>query len=148
MRHVPAALRVLLGLTFVAVSLSYFVPFLPEPAPPPAEALAYAGALISAKLLLVVKLVELAAGILLLSNRFVPLALAALAPILVGIVHFHAVLAPGGLPLALGVLVLELALAWLYRDAFAPMLRARAHPASTLSRLYNPAAPARATTRP
>jgi hypothetical protein len=46
----------------------------------------------------------------------------------VNIVLFHAVLAPGGLPVALFVLALELFTAWSYRDAFAPMLRARTAP--------------------
>jgi hypothetical protein len=58
----------------------------------------------------------------------VPLALAIVAPNVVNIVLFHAVLAPGGLPVALFVLALELFTAWSYRDAFAPMLRTRTAP--------------------
>jgi hypothetical protein len=75
-----------------------------------------------------IKIVEVIGGSLLLSNRFVPLALAIVAPNVVNIVLFHAVLAPGGLPVALLVLALELFTAWSYRDAFAPMLRARTAP--------------------
>jgi hypothetical protein len=58
----------------------------------------------------------------------VPLALAIVAPNVVNIVLFHAVLAPGGLPIALFILALELFTAWSYREAFAPMLRARTAP--------------------
>jgi hypothetical protein len=65
------------------------------------------------------------AGLLLLGGRFVPLALAVLAPIVINIVGFHMILAPSGLPLALAVLAAELYVAWTYRAAFAPMLRAR-----------------------
>ena len=64
--------------------------------------------------------------LLLLGNRFVPLALAMLAPIVINIVTFHLFLAPSDLGLALAVLAAELTLAWNRRAAFAPMLRARA----------------------
>jgi putative oxidoreductase len=75
-----------------------------------------------------IKGVEVVAGALLLSNRFVPLALALLAPNVVNIVLFHAVLAPAGLPVALMVLGLEGFAAWTYRDTYASMLRARTAP--------------------
>ena len=78
-----------------------------------------------------IKSVEVVAGALLLSNRFVPLALALLAPSVVNIVVFHAVLAPGGLPVAIVVLALELYAAWSYRDAYASMLHARTAPTAS-----------------
>jgi hypothetical protein len=131
--RITTGLRILLGLGFTAFGLNYFVPFLPPPpAPPPPEAMALAGALISSKYLTLVKVFEIGAGLLLLSNRFVPLALALLAPLLVGIVFFHAMLAPAGIAPPLGLLALELALAWAYRDAFAPMLRAWVSPSPLL----------------
>jgi hypothetical protein len=40
-------------------------------------------------------------GLLLLANRYVPLALILLGPVIVNIVCFHAFLAPEGLPMAL-----------------------------------------------
>jgi uncharacterized membrane protein (UPF0136 family) len=116
--------RILLGLAFVVFSLNYFVPFLPEQAPPPA-AMPFLGAFVASGFLALVKSIELAAGLLLLANRFVPLALALLAPILVGISAFHILLAPSGLPVPLVLVALEVVLAWAYRDAFAPMLHAR-----------------------
>ena len=54
-------------------------------------------------------------GVLVLINRFVPLALALVAPVIVNIVAFHLFLAPSGLPVALVVLALEVFLAWSYR---------------------------------
>jgi hypothetical protein len=48
----------------------------------------------------------------------------------VNIVAFHALLAGGGNGLPLTLLALEVALAYFYRDAFAPMLRARVEPAT------------------
>ena len=81
-----------------------------------------------------IKGTEVAASLLLLSNRFVPLALAVLAPVLVNIVAFHAFLAPAGLILPFVLLGLELYLARSYKDAFAPMLHARTEPHAADSR--------------
>ena len=71
-----------------------------------------------------IKTVEVVAGAALLANRFVPLALTLLAPIIVNIAAFHFLLAPSyAMPLAL--VLLELYLAWQHRSAFGPMLRSR-----------------------
>jgi hypothetical protein len=51
--------------------------------------------------------------------------LAVLAPIVINIVAFHLFLDPSGAALSLAVLAAEVYLAWTYRAAFAPMLRAR-----------------------
>lgn len=134
MRHLPTVLRVLLGLVFLTFGLNHFVPFLPAQPPPPPGVMAFVGALVTSHLLTLVKGVEVVAGLLLLGNRFVPLALALLAPIVVGIVWFHAVLAPEGVAIGVFVLALELGLAFLHRDAFLPMLRARHVPAVPASR--------------
>jgi hypothetical protein len=80
--------------------------------------------------LTVIFAVQVIAAVLLLVNRYVPLALAALAPVIVNILCFHALMAPSGLPLALFVTVLW-ALAFVdVRPAFAglfqPRLQARA----------------------
>jgi hypothetical protein len=61
-------------------------------------------------------------GTLLLANRFVPLALALLAPFIVNSVAFHSFLEPSGRPIALTLLALEVYLAWTYRKAYHDML--------------------------
>jgi putative oxidoreductase len=121
MHRITPIARILLGLTFLVFSLNYFIPFLPEPKGVPAAAMAFAGAFASTGLLTFIKVVEVAAALALLSNRLVPLALTVLAPIIVGIAGFHFSLAPSGAPLAIGLLALELGLAWSYRHAFAPL---------------------------
>jgi putative oxidoreductase len=131
-RIIPIA-RTLLGLVFVTFALNYFVPFLPAQGAPPAEALPFLGAFVGSGFMTLIKVVELGAGLLLISNRFVPLAAALLAPIIVGITAFHALLMPAGLGMAIGIVVLELAVAWGYRAAFAPMLRAKVTPAVPVS---------------
>jgi hypothetical protein len=62
---------------------------------------------------------------MLLTGRFVPLALAFLAPVIVNILLFHLFLAPAGVGVPVMVLALEVYLAWTCRDVFAPMLHAR-----------------------
>ncbi|HEY1810880.1 MAG TPA: hypothetical protein VGG74_00900 [Kofleriaceae bacterium] len=132
-RIVPVA-RILLGLVFVVFSANYFLHFLPDPKNPPADAMAVAGALVTAGYLTFIKVIELAAGLALLANRFTTLALALLAPIIVAITIFHVRLEPSGLPIAALLVVLELFLAWSYRAAYAPMLRALPIDALTSSR--------------
>jgi uncharacterized membrane protein YphA (DoxX/SURF4 family) len=127
-RFAPTAARLLLGLVFFVFGLNGFLQFLPTP-PAPERAMAWMGALAATGYMFpLIKSVEVVAGALLLSNRFVPLALAIVAPNVINIVLFHAVLAPAGLPVALFVLALELFSAWSYREAFAPMVRARTAP--------------------
>jgi putative oxidoreductase len=128
-RIVPVA-RSLLGLAFVVFSVNYFVPFLPQPMPPP-DALAFVLAFKGAGLLTFIKAIELVAGLALIANVAPALAATLLAPIIVGIVWFHGALAPEGLPIVLVLLVLELVVAWGYRAAFAPMLRVRVAPTTT-----------------
>jgi uncharacterized membrane protein YphA (DoxX/SURF4 family) len=127
-RLAPSASRIVLGLIFFVFGLNGFLQFIPQP-PAPAKAMAFLGALAATGYMFpLIKSVEVIGGALLLSNRFVPLALAIVAPNVVNILLFHAVLAPGGLPVALLVLALELFTAWSYRDAYASMLHARTTP--------------------
>jgi hypothetical protein len=120
--------RVLLGLLFLVTGLNGFFDFLPRPTEPmPEQAMAFAGALMqSGYLFPLLMATQLIAGVLLLANRFVPLALALLAPVVLNILAFHLFLAPPGTGLAVVVTVLELALAWGYRNAYRGMLASRA----------------------
>jgi uncharacterized membrane protein YphA (DoxX/SURF4 family) len=129
----PHVARVVLGLLFLVFGLNYFLKFLPPQPMPPEKAMAFIGSLLSSGYILpIVKVIEVAAGIALLTNRFVPLALTLLGPIIVNIAAFHFVLAPS-YPMPIAILALELYLAWSYRAAFAPMLRARVAPAEQAS---------------
>jgi uncharacterized membrane protein YphA (DoxX/SURF4 family) len=124
-KHLPTAARIFVGLVFTLFGLNFFLHFIPQPPAPP-QADAFVGALSAGGYLMpLLGTTQVLAGLLLLRNRFVPLALAVLAPVVVNIVGFHLALAPAGLPVALAVLAAELYLAWAHREAFAPMLRAR-----------------------
>lgn len=70
------------------------------------------------------KTTEIVSGLLLIAGLFVPLALLLLAPVVLNILLFHAFLSPspGGLAVALTVLVLGLYLAGRHRSGFASLL--------------------------
>ncbi|MCA9716999.1 MAG: DoxX family protein [Myxococcales bacterium] len=128
--RIPDLARALLGLGFLVFGLNGFLNFMPTP-DVPASAGAFLGALAATGYMFpVIKGVEVIVGALLLSNRFVPLALTLVAPIMVNIVLFHAVLAPAGLGMVLTLLALQLYLAWSYRDSFRAVLTAHARPAA------------------
>ncbi len=97
--------RYLLGFIFLVFGLNGFLHFIPMP-PPSGLAGQFMGALFVSHFLVVVFLLQLIPAILLLINRYVPLALVLLGPVIVNIVLFHAFMAPSGLPLALVVTVL------------------------------------------
>jgi hypothetical protein len=127
LRYAPTAVRVLLGLTFFVFGLNGFLHFLPQP-PMPAAAGGFIGGLASASYFFpLLKGTEVAVGVLLLTNRFVPLALAVVAPIIVNIAAFHVFLVPGPAMVAF-LLSSEIYLAWVYRSAFRGMLAARNAP--------------------
>jgi putative oxidoreductase len=117
--------RVLLGLVFLTFGLNGFLHFLPAPPPPAGLAGQYIVALFVSHYLSVVFALEATAGLLLLANRFVPLALAILAPILVNIVLFHACLAPQGYAPAVISVALWAVLFFRERAAFSGLLVAK-----------------------
>jgi uncharacterized membrane protein YphA (DoxX/SURF4 family) len=129
-RFLPTIARILMGLMFLVFGLNGFLNFIPQPKEPMAPgAMAFAGALMQTGYMMpLVMGTQLLVGILLLLNIFVPLALALIAPIIVGIVTFHVFLAPSTLAPGLVILLLDLYLAWAYRKAFAPMLAMRVRP--------------------
>ena len=120
--------RILMGLGFTVFGLNAFVHFIPEPKTPmPEGAAAFAGAMMKTGYMFqLVGGTQLLAGILLLINRFVPLALVLLMPVLVNIIAFHVFLAPSGTVPGAVFMVLELFLAWKYRAAYRPLLTAKA----------------------
>jgi uncharacterized membrane protein YphA (DoxX/SURF4 family) len=128
-RWLPTIARFLMGLMFFVFGLNGFLHFIPQPKDMPQAQMAFFEALMKTGYMLpLISGTQLLVGILLLLNRFVPLALALIAPEIVNIIAFHIFLAPSSIGPGIVVLVLELYLAWAYRNAFRPMLAFRTGP--------------------
>ncbi len=98
--------RLLLGLVFLVFGMNGFLRFLPMPPLPPGTTGQFLGALIASHFSLVVSAFQVAGGALLLVNRYVPLALVLLGPVIVNIFFFHLLMDRSGLPLAAVVVIL------------------------------------------
>jgi putative oxidoreductase len=83
------------------------------------------GALYASHYLWVIFAFQVIAALLLLVNRYVPLAVAVLGPVIVNILFFHALMAPSGLPLALFVAVLWALIFVRVQPAFAGLFQSR-----------------------
>ncbi len=123
MRSVVPVARLALGALFTATGLGGFLGFLPLVPPHTFQVI-----LIESGWMKVVKAIELGAGLLLLSNRFVPLALALLAPGVVSITLYHLLLDPVFLWIVPVVVGLEGFLIWSYRESFRGLLAKDARP--------------------
>jgi putative oxidoreductase len=116
--------RYLLGLIFLVFGLNGFLHFIPMP-PPTGMAAQFIGALFVSHYLSVVMLIQVVAGTLLLINRFVPVALTLLGPVIVNIFLFHVLMDPGGIPTAILVSALWFLVAYRTRSAFSPIFQQR-----------------------
>jgi hypothetical protein len=121
------AARLLLGALFTVFGLNGFLHFIPQPPPSGLAAVFVGGLGASGYFFPLLKGTEVITGLLLLSNRYVPLALTILAPIVVNIVAFHAFLAPSGLALPIVIVALGVYLAYTERAVFAPILQAKSN---------------------
>src|SRR5580658_5364615 len=124
MRIASTIARYLAGVIFLVFGLNGFLNFIPLP-PPGGIAGQFMGALYASHYLWVIFGFQVIAAVLLLANRYVPLALAILAPVIVNILVFHALMAPSGLPLALVVAVLWALVFVDVRQAFAALVQPR-----------------------
>jgi putative oxidoreductase len=124
MRTASLTAQYLAGVIFLVMGLNGFLNFIPLP-PPGGVAGQFIGALYVSHYLWVIFGFQVIAGVLLLVNRYVPLAVAILAPVIVNILSFHAFMAPSGLPLALFVAVLWTLIFVDVRPAFAGLFQSR-----------------------
>jgi putative oxidoreductase len=97
--------RILLGLVFFVFGLNGFLHFIPAQMP---SGLAgeFARVLTQSHYFYVVSALQVIGGALLLVNRYVPLAMVLLGPVIVNIFLFHLLMEHTGLPLAIVVVIL------------------------------------------
>jgi putative oxidoreductase len=124
MRTVSVIARYLAGVIFLVMGLNGFLNFIHFP-PLGGIAGQFMGALYVSHYLWVIFAFQVIPGVLLLINRYVPLAVALLAPVIVNILCFHALMAPSGLPMALFVAVLWGAIFIDVRPAFSGLFQSR-----------------------
>ena len=114
--------RTLVGLLFIFASVVVLFNLV---TPPPMEGAIKTfneGLAASGYFFTLLKVTELVCGILLLSGRFVPLALVILSPVVINIFMVHLLLDRSGLPVAIFLVAAFIFLAYYYRKAFAPLL--------------------------
>lgn len=121
MKILVVVARILLGLIFFVFGLNAFVPFTHGAPPTTGFAGAFISAMIGSHFVLFVGAFQLVGGALLLSNRFLPLGLALLAPVIANILAYHIAMQVSGLSLGIFVAVLWAFLAWKLRAYFAPL---------------------------
>jgi putative oxidoreductase len=127
MRIAAAIARYLAGVIFLVMGLNGFLNFIHFP-PPTGTAAQFMGALYVSHYLWAIFAFQVVGGALLLVNRYVPLAVAILAPLLVNILVFHITMAPAGLPLALFVALLWAVIFIDVRPAFSRLFQSRFEP--------------------
>ena len=133
MRTASLIAQYLVGVTFLVFGLNGFLNFIPVP-PLGGSAGQFMGALYASHYLWVISAFQVIAAVLLLINRYVPLAVAMLAPVIVNILSFHALMVPSGLPLALFVAVLWAMIFADVRSAFTGLFQSRVDRSSKRSR--------------
>jgi putative oxidoreductase len=118
MKIVMLIARILLGLTFVVFGLNGFLNFLSMGPMPSGLAGQFIGALIQSHYIWVVAGLQVAGGVLLLVNRFVPLGLVLLGPVVVNIILYHVFLDLSGTALAIVVTILWFIVFYGHRQYF------------------------------
>lgn len=114
--------RVLLGLMFTVFGLNGFLHFIPTP-PYPGLAGQYMNVLVASHYMVPVFVLQLGAGLLFLLNRYVPLALTLIAPVIVNILLFHVLMNPTGIVPGAIATVCWLFVFYSARPAFAGIFR-------------------------
>lgn len=114
--------RILLGLFALVFGLNKFFNFMPMPEMSE-DAGAYFGALMNAKTLMLVAIVEVIAGLALIFNKYGALLAIILMSVGVNAVLFHATLDPGGIAGAAVFLILNIVVLIGYKDKYQELLK-------------------------
>jgi hypothetical protein len=118
MKVASTVARYLLGLMFTVFGFNGFLHFIPQPPPSNPLALQYMTVMSVSHYFVLIFFFQTLAGLLLLANRFVPLAIAILAPILVNILLYHVTMDPkNALPAVFAALLWALVY-WAHRANF------------------------------
>src|SRR5438445_11925306 len=92
MKKTALAARLIFGLLWLIFGLNFFFHFLPQPPPPEAGLKFLSGLMAAPYFFLLLKMTEIAVGVMLLANIAVPLALVLISPVVIKILLYHTVL--------------------------------------------------------
>jgi putative oxidoreductase len=134
MKIVSLIARLLMGLEFTVFGSNGFLHFM-QMKPPEGLAGQFLQVLVESKYVYAVAALQLIGGLLLLANRYVPLALTLLGPVIVNILLFHILMEPQELAIAIITAVLWFLVYWEVRSAFAGIFAQRVPPSSPASRI-------------
>src|ERR1700690_3632126 len=118
MKNGGVVARVLRGFLFFAFGVIGFLPFVPKGPMPTGLAGQFVTALVQSHYGLVVDALQIVGGALLLVNRYVPLGLTILGPIIVNIFLYHLLLYHMGVGIAAVAVILWGIIAFYHRQAF------------------------------
>jgi putative oxidoreductase len=126
MKIVSLIARILLGLIFAFFGSNLLFHFLPNPTIPPGIVHDFMTVMATTHYMTVVGFFQLVPGLLLLVNRYVPLALTILAAEIVNILTTHILVLHSGLfPVPILVVILWLIVYWSVRPAFSGLLQSK-----------------------
>jgi putative oxidoreductase len=118
--------RIFLGLLFTFAGASSFLfLFMSAPPAPPGLAGTFQDVFFRSHWTQFVGAVQLIAGVLLLANRYVPLALVLLGAVIANILVFHLTMQPQTIAPGVVALICWCIVAYRYRRSFAPLFEAR-----------------------
>ncbi len=118
--------RILLGALFLFAGSNHIHPFLPMGKIPPGPAGDYMNGMLATGYFVFVGFCEALPALLLLINRYVPLALTVLAAVITNILVVDVLMAHQALPVGIVLVILWLLTAWRVRSVLLPLLRPRA----------------------
>jgi len=113
-------IRTLLGLLYFVFGLNFFFHFIPMSAGPTGAGATFMGGLMATGYFFpLLKVVETISGLFLIVNKYTAFFLVLLFPISLNIFLFHTILEPSGMPMGVGIIVLNLFLGYAYRKYYA-----------------------------
>jgi putative oxidoreductase len=121
-------IRILVGFAFVVFGANVFFNFMPAPPMPDTAGTRWVTAMVETRYFFVVGAAQVLGGLPLLINRYVPLGLAILGPVIVNILSYHLFMHREGISGAFIAAGLWLFLFYAYREYFSSLFVQRAQP--------------------
>jgi putative oxidoreductase len=118
MKKITIIARIIMGSIFTLFSLMYFLHMMPAQELQGPAGTFMTGLFSSGYMLNIVKAVELICGIALITGQFSALANVIIFPITLNIFLFHAFLMPGTVAMSVALLLLNLFLAYSYKEKY------------------------------